>query len=219
MAQLIVQSNTPGLPRVIDLRPGLNRFGRAPANDCLLDDPAVSNEHCEIDVGHDRVVVRDLGSANGTFIDRQRIQYATLYSGQTLRIGPIEMILDAQPTEVSIPTLHVEKNPYIEEVRFLDDGHRACLAHGGRHAVWECTHCGRPYCDECVKKLRRVGGAFLRLCPSCSNQCNLTQWAESIKRKKKNLISVIAEKVTASFKQSTQLLSRVIVIKKRSSKK
>jgi len=219
MAQLLVKYPTQGVPAVFELKPGVNRFGRAPLNDCPLDDPAISDRHCEIDVGQDMVVVRDLGSTNGTYIDRQRVQYAHLQSGQTLQIGQIEMVLETPVAQVAIPSLHVEANPFMTPVEFLDDGFAACLAHGGRHAVWECTHCGRPYCDECVKKLRRVGGALLRLCPSCSNKCKLTAWSESVKRKKKNLISAIAEKVSASFKRSTQLIRQFASPRKRSRKK
>ncbi|HEV8493988.1 MAG TPA: FHA domain-containing protein [Candidatus Angelobacter sp.] len=219
MAQLIVRSVAQGTPRVFELRPGVNRFGRAAANDHLLDDPAISDAHCEIDVADDSVLVRDLGSTNGTYIDSQRIQQSVLHSGQTLQMGCIEMVLDTRAVAVSIPTLRAAENPFLSPVEFLTDGHAACLSHGGRHAVWECAHCGRPYCDECVKKLRRVGGAYLRLCPSCGNQCKLTAWSEGIKRKKKNLILALAEKVTSSFKRTTQMIRQAAAAQKKRSRK
>src|SRR5579863_4719454 len=167
MAQLIVRSEIQGAPKVIELRPGAIRLGRAPENECWLDDPAISDHHCEIDVQDDLVMVRDLGSTNGTFIDHQRIEQATLYAGQTLKIGEVEMVLDTRAVHVAIPNLPAADNPYLTPVEVLSDGHRACLSHNGRHAVWECGQCGKPYCDECVRKLRRVGGAYVRLCPAC----------------------------------------------------
>lgn len=219
MAQLIVRSTPTGTPEVIELRPGLNRIGRAPENDYFLDDPAISNKHCEIQVDNEFIMVRDLGSTNGTFIDRHRIQEAALYAGQTLQIGPLEMVLDARAVELSIPKLKTEANPYLANVEFLDDGHRACLGHSTRHAVWECTHCGRPYCDECVRKVRRVGGNALRLCPSCSNPCKLSEWSETIKNKKKNIFVAFAQKVGKSFKVTTQQLKHVLPRRKNPARK
>ncbi len=219
MAQLIVRTATLGTPQVIELRPGVNRFGRAPANDHLFDDPAISEEHCEISVGDDFVMVRDLGSTNGTFIDRQRIQQAAFYTGQTLQIGPLEMVLDTRAVEVAIPDLPRPDNPFFTPVEFLADGFAACLGHSNRHAVWDCTQCSRPYCDECVRKLRRVGGVYLRLCPTCSNPCKLTPWSESIKRRKKNVIMALAEKVASSFKRTTQKLRQAVPRKKNAGKK
>ena len=219
MAQLIVRTAKQGTPEVFELRPGLNRFGRAPANDHLIDDPAISEEHCEIDVGHDSFTVRDLGSTNGTFIDRERVQHAALYSGQTLQIGPFEMVLDTRAVQIAIPDLPKSDNPFLTPVQFLSDGFAACLSHENRHAVWECTHCGKPYCDECARKLRRVGGIYLRLCPSCSNPCKLSPWSESVKRRKKNPLLALAEKVASSFKHTTQTLRQVVPRKKTAGKK
>jgi hypothetical protein len=201
------------------LRPGLNRFGRAAANDHWFDDPAISEAHCEISVEDDFVMVRDLGSTNGTYIDRQRIQQAALYAGQTLQIGPLEMVLDTRAVQVAIPELPKADNPFVTSVELLADGHPACLGHASRHAVWVCGHCGRPYCDECVRKLRRVGGAYLRLCPSCGNHCKLSAWSESVKRRKKNLLLALAEKVASSFKRTTQTIMHAVPRKKSAGKK
>jgi hypothetical protein len=161
-----------------------------------------------------------LGSTNGTFINRQRIQESALYAGQTLQIGPVEMVLDTRAARVAVPEMPKAENPFLTRMERLADGHPACQGHTARHAVWECTKCGRNYCDECVRKLRRVGGAYLRLCPACSNKCRLTAWSESIKRRKRSMLSRLADKVVGSFKRTSQILNRVAAqAKKRSTRK
>ena len=192
--------------QVIELKPGVNSFGRNSSNDHMLVDPAVSSCHCELLVDHEFVFVRDLGSTNGTYIDRQPVKESAFYSGQTLRIGPVEMILDAPPVVVALPELPAPPKPLPKKSRMLADGYAACLNHLVRHAVWECPGCERMYCDDCVRKMRRVGGAFLRFCPACSHTCEFSAWTEMMKSKKKSLFSKIAAKVKGSFNR-TRLLS------------
>ena len=51
----------------------------------------VSREHCAIVVEEGTVVVRDLNSRNGTFVNQQRVEGSRkLHSGDRLKIGPLE---------------------------------------------------------------------------------------------------------------------------------
>src|SRR6201996_2163187 len=159
MAKLIVQSKEQQTGQVFELRSGVTRFGRSTQNDYPVNDPSVSDQHCEVMVDHDLVFVRDLGSTNGTFINRQPVQESMLYAGQVLQIGPLEMVLDTTEIRVALPELPVPAAPAPVVSTKLKDGYAACLNHSQRHAVWECTSCSRMHCDECVRKLRRVGGA------------------------------------------------------------
>jgi hypothetical protein len=88
----------------------------------------------------------------------------------------------------------------------LDDGYPACLNHSTRHAVWECPHCSRLYCDDCIRKLRRVGGSHLKLCPACSNPCKLTAWSEIMRNKKKGFFGMLVGKISDSLKRTTRPL-------------
>ncbi|MEW6156702.1 MAG: FHA domain-containing protein, partial [Verrucomicrobiota bacterium] len=87
----------------IDLAPGLNRIGRNPTNDFRIPDASVSSFHCEISVSADSVVVTDLGSTNGTFVDGQMIQQSELKPGQTLRLGQAEFKLERIALEIARP--------------------------------------------------------------------------------------------------------------------
>jgi hypothetical protein len=204
MAKLIIKpiGEKPG--RTIELKQGVTRIGRSSNNDLSLPFPEVSDAHCEILVENDFVFVRDLDSSNGTSIDGDVVRESALYSGQTLRIGLIEMVLDTPQINISLPEL---PKPVIEEAvpetYFLSDGFPACMGHSTRHAIWECPHCTRVYCDECIRKLRRVGGIHLKLCPSCSNPCKLTAWTEMMRKKKKGFFGTIISKITDGIKRKT----------------
>lgn len=76
------------------------RFLIGSAEDCHLCCPSthVSPRHCEVRVAGVRVAVRDLGSAEGTWVNGQRIdEERTLIAGDLLRIGRLEfeVVIDA----------------------------------------------------------------------------------------------------------------------------
>jgi pSer/pThr/pTyr-binding forkhead associated (FHA) protein len=66
--------------------------GRSDANTLVIRDDSVSARHCEILTYGPEVIVRDLGSSNGTFVNGTRLhnQQSVVKSGQTLRIGSID---------------------------------------------------------------------------------------------------------------------------------
>ncbi len=72
---------------------GAVNLGRAPVNDLVLADPAVSWLHCMVWEEASQVYVRDLGSANGTFVDGQRVVGVSVVpAGAELRLGPCTCI-------------------------------------------------------------------------------------------------------------------------------
>ena len=206
MARLIVKPTDDRQARVIELKPGVNRFGRSSANDQQFPYSEVSEMHCEILVENDFVFVRDLESSNGTFIDGDLIRESALYSGQVLQIGLVEMILDAPPINLAMPQMSQPEALKAPVAVPLADGYPSCLGHANRHAIWECPHCSRVFCDECIRKLRRVGGIHLKLCPSCSTPCRLTAWSEMMRKKKKGFFAVLVTKLTNGIKRTTSRL-------------
>src|SRR5436190_1101384 len=98
MARLMIN---PGAPTAweVQLRPGINLLGRGFANDFKIEDPSVSSSHCQIIVEQGRVIIRDLGSTNGTFVNRAPVKEALVQSGQSIHLGGVEMIFqDGPPT-------------------------------------------------------------------------------------------------------------------------
>lgn len=62
-------------------------LGRARANDIVLDDVAVSSEHCRVRLEDGRYVVHDLKSTNGTFVNEKRVTRHPLEDGDVLQVG------------------------------------------------------------------------------------------------------------------------------------
>jgi hypothetical protein len=66
-------------------------IGRSPDCHVFLDDVTVSRRHAEIVHEHDDYVIRDLGSLNGTFVNRRRIESAVLAADDEVQIGKYRM--------------------------------------------------------------------------------------------------------------------------------
>ena len=61
--------------------------GRHPESDIFLDDITVSRRHAVIDRTDEGFTVRDAGSLNGTYVNRERVDRARLRTGDELQIG------------------------------------------------------------------------------------------------------------------------------------
>jgi ABC-type multidrug transport system ATPase subunit/pSer/pThr/pTyr-binding forkhead associated (FHA) protein len=71
--------------------------GRDPTSDVPLNHPSVSFRHAMIARQNGGLVIRDLGSTNGTFVNGRRIMAPTpLQSGDVVQIGPFKLVWDAQ---------------------------------------------------------------------------------------------------------------------------
>ncbi len=62
-------------------------IGRAIDNDIRLSDPLVSRHHCRIEVGEEGAWLLDLGSANGTLVNENRVQRKLLSPGDVVTLG------------------------------------------------------------------------------------------------------------------------------------
>jgi predicted component of type VI protein secretion system len=77
-----------------ELKVDKTTVGRVEDNTFPIAEPSVSSHHCEILLRGNDVVVKDLDSTNGSFINGEKITESVLKPGQTLRLGQIEMRLD-----------------------------------------------------------------------------------------------------------------------------
>jgi pSer/pThr/pTyr-binding forkhead associated (FHA) protein len=91
MPRLLINPGTPSTWE-IQLRPGSNSLGRGAANDFQINHPSVSGSHCQILIENGAALIRDLGSTNGTFINRAPVKEAALQVGQTVHLGGVEMV-------------------------------------------------------------------------------------------------------------------------------
>ncbi|HVM39853.1 MAG TPA: FHA domain-containing protein, partial [Acidimicrobiia bacterium] len=70
----------------------LTRLGRHPEADILLDDVTVSRKHAEVVRSGDDYTVRDVGSLNGTYLNRNRVDEAPLRHGDEIQIGKFRLV-------------------------------------------------------------------------------------------------------------------------------
>jgi pSer/pThr/pTyr-binding forkhead associated (FHA) protein len=68
----------------------MKTVGRAVRSDFILDAAMVSRIHCRLTVDNDgQLVVEDLESTNGTFVNDERVKRAVLSAGDRLRVGRV----------------------------------------------------------------------------------------------------------------------------------
>ncbi len=72
--------------------------GRHPDSDIFLDDITVSRRHVDITRTADGYRVRDVGSLNGTYLNRERIDEAPLSNGDEVQVGKFKLIFFSAPT-------------------------------------------------------------------------------------------------------------------------
>ena len=73
-----------------EIAPGEITIGRAPSNNLVVDEGAVSKVHARIERTKDQLVLEDLGSANGTFVNGARLNEAFLKDGDAVSLGGVE---------------------------------------------------------------------------------------------------------------------------------
>lgn len=111
--QLVVQSGAePG--KTYDLNPdGKLSIGRQSANDIVVSDEQVSRRHAEIQAVANGVLVTDLGSSNGTFVNGTRVSSPqTIRSGDTLQVGTTVLrLVDSESMASTLPAGYDQPAP------------------------------------------------------------------------------------------------------------
>ena len=69
--------------------------GRHPDSDIFLDDVTVSRKHATFRRDGDDFLVRDVGSLNGTYVNRERIDDVALKTGDEVQIGKFRLVFYA----------------------------------------------------------------------------------------------------------------------------
>jgi len=94
MAKLVVLSEGfTGL--TCELKADKTTVGRLEDNAFQIAEPSVSSHHCELTRRGAELLVKDLNSTNGTFINGEKVAEAVLKPGQILRLGQVEMRLES----------------------------------------------------------------------------------------------------------------------------
>lgn len=117
--RLIINVGTPQAWE-IQLRAGVNRIGRGADNDFVINHQSISTHHCEITLSGETVTLKDLGSTNGTFVERVPVTEFRLANGQNLQFGAIAAKFEA----IGLP-------PLPDAVNLPGDGARIVVANPG----------------------------------------------------------------------------------------
>jgi FHA domain len=127
MAKLVVLSV--GMTgRTQELKAEKTTIGRVEDNTFQIAEPSVSSHHCEVLLRGKDVVVRDLNSTNGSYINGERVtEEKVMKPGQILRLGQVEMRLEtdmpAGPAKKHLDqTLVMQRGVSLDE---LEQGTRA----------------------------------------------------------------------------------------------
>ena len=96
-------------------------IGRAPDNDIPIDNLAVSNYHARVYVEAGSLVVEDLNSLNGLFLNDLRVERAMLKDGDSILIGKHRIVVDqAHDSALAAEEFRKAPAPRVNETMVLD---------------------------------------------------------------------------------------------------
>jgi len=88
-------------------------IGRAPDNNIRIDEPSISDHHARLSLESGKLVIEDLGSLNGTRVNDQRIDRATLRDGDNIQIGQhvlqVDTVNEARISSVVTASMQTER--------------------------------------------------------------------------------------------------------------
>ena len=104
----LIRFKDDGSQRSFRIKRGKCVIGRDAACDLQIPTPSVSRHHCEVVIDGDTVIIRDLNSSNGVFLNEARVK-SDIHAnpGDRLAVGPIIFTLQigGQPEHVEPPLL------------------------------------------------------------------------------------------------------------------
>lgn len=182
MPRLIVKPGTTE-ERVIPLPNGSLTLGRSPTCGASIPDDSISGTHCQIVSHGDVIIVKDLGSTNGTFLEGEPVAEATVKPGQRLRFGNVEAEVIADPPKnFARPALRVNlaeaaPPPPSAAATYVPDEYSEgvevpapCVSHPDSFARYYCPQCQKNFCELCAS--RRPGGERTGMyCRRCGIEC------------------------------------------------
>jgi two-component system NtrC family sensor kinase len=139
----VIQGRNRGARYDLDGPEGVVSIGREAGNAIQLDDHEVSRRHAEIRRVGEALVLADLGSSNGTFVNDDRADRADLASGDRIRVGRTVLVYaaDQEATERALrqvdivpPASRVDGSRIVRTMR--EDDSIALAAPGEPHGHW-----------------------------------------------------------------------------------
>lgn len=99
----------------IDLDKEVTTIGRKPDNDITIDNQAVSGHHAQIKAQGDDLLLEDLNSLNGTFVNGQKVSKTELYNDDVVLVGVHTLCISSSKTR------EVDNKNYAVRGRSMDE--------------------------------------------------------------------------------------------------
>lgn len=118
---LLIRKGVDGAQERIPLSQDVVTLGRSDSCTIVVVAPTISRLHARIETHHDRSVIIDAGSVNGTFVNNQRIEHSfQLSTGDIIRLGTDETVfLFSDPEETLVVAATIQPEPLL-----IDDNAR-----------------------------------------------------------------------------------------------
>ncbi len=173
------------------LKPGITRIGRTPDNDLQIDELAVTSHHCELHYTNGTILVKDLDSTGGTYVDGEPVTEREIQVGQALSLGTFLVLVKASAGVVG-PTSSLGPDPGSVP---LPDGSYSCLRHPSARAIFQCPECFDLACSDCVNSVPGPSPAQEAVCRSCGSKCQRIDWSGLTMGRKEAMISLLPSPV------------------------
>src|SRR5688572_13577603 len=114
--------------RTYELKVDKTTVGRVSDNTFEIPEASVSSHHAEILLRGEDILIRDLDSTNGTFINGEKITEAVLKPGQILKFGTVELRLDtgdappAASKPINSPSMAARQKQTLDQTRIIPQG-------------------------------------------------------------------------------------------------
>jgi pSer/pThr/pTyr-binding forkhead associated (FHA) protein len=93
--QLILQNQVEGLSQSTWMLRPPGVIGRDSSCQVCIDHPSISRQHCQFSLNHEEsLIVKDIDSMNGIYVDDARVKQAALLPGQVLQIGALRLHIE-----------------------------------------------------------------------------------------------------------------------------
>jgi pSer/pThr/pTyr-binding forkhead associated (FHA) protein len=116
MFRLVVKKNGKRT-KVVEIRTPTTRIGRAHGNEIRIPSAQVSRQHCRLQMKDGLVMVEDLGSVNGTFLNESLLTGAAVVRpGDLLGVGPVTFVVEYELTPKALKRLDEMKFEIAENV-------------------------------------------------------------------------------------------------------
>lgn len=195
MGKLIIQSSE-FAGREIALAPGGNTVGRNPGNLIEIPHGSISGQHGTVEEDPNGwLVVRDLGSTNGTVYEGQQVAEAYVSPGESFQLGdvvvqyanevaaPIAAVASAAAPVIPTTTEVAQPPPEaaIEEPKRVG---KPCKKHPENELTLICPQCKLKMCERCVNQVE-ISGKLKNYCPTCKQICTPLKKHKQDKKKQK----------------------------------